>query len=110
VISWFSKFAFSTFNLYRYTTGAAAMKAAGLDAVYVFFAHPEEDAMQHRANLVDAGEPEGDLEQRMEEAAAELEAARGTVDVVVTGASGDAETVPEPAFDHGGGAVQVESS
>jgi hypothetical protein len=33
------------------------MRAAGLDAVYVFFA-PPDDPMEHRANLVGAGEPD----------------------------------------------------
>ena len=58
--------------------GAAAMRAAGLDALYVFFAHPA-DADEHRRNLVAAGESEDVLDERAEEAAAELEAARGEV-------------------------------
>ena len=58
--------------------GAAAMRAAGLDALYVFFAHPA-DADEHRRNLVAAGESEDVLDERAEEAEAELEAARGEV-------------------------------
>ena len=56
--------------------GAAAMRDAGLDAVYVFFAHPEEDEAAHRVNLVEAGEAEDLIPERLEEAAAELAAAR----------------------------------
>ena len=52
--------------------GAAAMRDAGLDAVYVFFAHPEEDEAAHRVNLVEAGEAEDLIPERLEEAAAEL--------------------------------------
>ena len=71
--------------------GAAAMRSAELDAVYVFFAHPESDPAQHRANLVAAGEPDADVEQRIAEAAVELAVAHGTVDVA--GAA-------SPMFDH----------
>ena len=56
--------------------GAAAMRDAGLDAVYVFFAHPEADEAAHRVNLVEAGEAEDLIPERLEEAAAELAAAR----------------------------------
>ena len=56
--------------------GSRAMKEAGLDAVYVFFAHPEgfEGAEKtHVANLKHAGEPLETIDQRVEEARAELE-------------------------------------
>ena len=61
--------------------GARAMKEAGLDAVYVFFAHPEgfRDARAtHVDNLKKAGEPPETLERRVEEARLELEAARAS--------------------------------
>ena len=38
-----------------------SLRHYGLDAVYVFFAHPEDPAV-HRANLVDCGEPDKDIE------------------------------------------------
>ena len=49
--------------------GSRAMKEAGLDAVYVFFAHPEgfEGAEKtHVANLKHAGEPLETIDQRVE--------------------------------------------
>jgi len=63
--------------------GARAMKEAGLDAVYVFFAHPEgfEGAEKtHIANLKHAGEPLETIDQRVSEARAELNAARALDD------------------------------
>ena len=65
--------------------GSRAMKEAGLDAVYVFFAHPEgfEGAEKtHVANLKHAGEPLETIDQRVEEARAELNAARENVENV----------------------------
>ena len=59
--------------------GAKAMKEAGLDAVYVFFSHPEgfEDAREtHVENLKRSGEGLETLDQRLSEATAELDAAR----------------------------------
>jgi len=64
--------------------GARAMKEAGLDAVYVFFAHPEgfEGAEKtHIANLKHAGEPLETIDQRVSEARAELDAARSKTNV-----------------------------
>ena len=63
--------------------GAAAMRAAGLDAVFVFFSHPEHDPATHRENITaQTGETDAEtLEERVDEAIAELAAARGIVQV-----------------------------
>ena len=81
--------------------GAAAMKAAGLDAMYVFFVHPEGNVDEHRANLANAGEPDKDVQQRMDEADAELAAALQTVNV-----KGGEEAVFQHMISYDGHAVR----
>ena len=48
--------------------GAAAMRAAGLDALFVFFAHPTHDAREHERNLADVGEEPDAFPERIAEA------------------------------------------
>ena len=77
--------------------GAAAMRAAGLDALLVFFAHPTHDAREHERNLGDVGEEPDAFPERIAEAEAELAAANEIVQCSKDGTTG---TVPERVYDY----------
>ena len=77
--------------------GAAAMRAAGLDALFVFFAHPTHDAREHERNLADVGEEPDAFPERIAEAEAELAAANEIVQCSKDGTTG---TVPERVYDY----------
>jgi len=76
--------------------GAAAMRAAGLDALFVFFAHPAHDTREHERNLADAGESPEAFRDRTLEAQAELKAANEMIECSKDGTS---DTVTERVYD-----------